>query len=525
MNNPDPTAHPRLWPLAAIAAGALIALLLIWVPESPQRQMQVMQSILAGTVVLLLGLIWLLAASRLPWPHRWRILGILALAAVLPALALRHGGFTGDLVPVLEWRWSTLPGQLSSPDATSMGDEPVAAYPRFLGPQRNATLSGVRLQTDWQRHPPELVWRQSVGPAWSAFAVQGGMAVTQEQNGELETVVARDLRTGERRWTHRDSARHETSLGGVGPRATPTIDGNQVFAVGGTGLLNALDLATGQLLWQRNIIIENGASVPHWGMSASPLVLGDLVVVAAGGPEGHSLVAYSRETGARAWSSGDARAGYSSPTLARLAGVDQILTFNWGSVTGYRADTGALLWQHPWSEETQPIAQPLPLPGDRLLISSGYGVGSALLQLAHAVDTSPAAVDVRVLWESTRLKAKFTNPVFHEGYVYGLDDGILVCLDPETGERRWKRGRYGHGQLILTAGVLLIQAEAGGLHLVMAHPDGHRELASHPALDDKTWNNPALAAPYLLVRNHREAACFRLAMAPPDEVTMVAEAP
>ena len=482
--------------------------------------MQVMQSILVGTVVLLLGLIWLLAASRLPWPHRWRILGVAALVAALPALALRPGGFTGDLVPILEWRWPTLAGQPPSADATSMDDESVAAYPRFLGPLRNAKVSGVRLQTDWQLHPPELVWRQSVGPAWSAFAVQAGAAVTQEQDGELETVVARDLRTGERRWTHRDSARHETSLGGVGPRATPTIDGNQVFTVGGTGLLNALDLSTGTLLWQRNIVIENGASVPHWGMSASPLVLGDLVVVTAGGPEGRSLVAYNRETGDRAWSSGDARAGYSSPTLARLAGVDQILTFNWGSVTGYRADTGALLWQHPWSEETQPVAQPLPLPGDRLLVSSGYGVGSALLQLAPSVDI--AAVDVRVVWESTRLKAKFTNPVYHEGYVYGLDDGILVCLDPETGERRWKRGRYGHGQLILTEGVLLIQAEAGGIHLVLAHPDEHRELASHPALDDKTWNNPALAAPYLLVRNHREAACFRLAMAPPDKV---AEAP
>ena len=155
------------------------------------------------------------------------------------------------------------------------------------------------------------------------------------------------------------------------------------------------------------------------------------------------------------------------------------------------------------------VAQPVPLPGDRLLVSSGYGWGSKLFSLARS---DSGALRPELVWESIRLKAKFSNVVHHQGFIYGLDDGILTCIDLEDGSRRWKRGRYGHGQLILVDDVLLIQAENGDLVLVRATPDAFEEVTRMPALEGKTWNSPALAPPYLLVRNHLEAACYRLEM-------------
>ncbi|NKB68603.1 MAG: hypothetical protein GKR89_16190 [Candidatus Latescibacteria bacterium] len=163
------------------------------------------------------------------------------------------------------------------------------------------------------------------------------------------------------------------------------------------------------------------------------------------------------------------------------------------------------------------MAQPLPLPGNRLLASSGYGVGSKLFTLGRS---GSGVLQPALVWESIRLKAKFSNFVHRQGYIYGLDDGILTCIDVQDGSRQWKGGRYGHGQLMLVDDLLLIQAEQGDLILVKAQPEGLTEVARMPALQGKTWNNPALAPPYLLVRNHLEAACYRLPMLGPDTASL-----
>jgi outer membrane protein assembly factor BamB len=292
------------------------------------------------------------------------------------------------------------------------------------------------------------------------------------------------------------------------------VSGGRVFTVGSNGLLNALDVETGRLLWTRDVVEENGGKVPGWGKSCSPLAVGGLVVVSAGGPGGRSLVAYREESGEPAWAAGDDASGYSSPTLAHVAGRDQILIFNEGSVAGHDPRTGSLLWSHAWPATQPNVAQPVPLPGDRVLFSSGYGIGSKVFR----VSTDGSALAAHLVWESPRLKAKFANAVFHDGTVYGLDDGVLTALDPETGERRWKAGRYGHGQVILAGDLLLVQTEEGELVLVDADPRAHTEVARFQALDGKTWNPPALAAPYLLVRNDREAACYELPVERPTSV-------
>jgi outer membrane protein assembly factor BamB len=246
-------------------------------------------------------------------------------------------------------------------------------------------------------------------------------------------------------------------------------------------------------------------------MSGSPLVFDDRVVVSAGGHAGRSLVAYDAVSGKFLWGDGNDGAGYSSPCLATLVGVRQILIFGSASIAGHDPDTGKLLWSYTWPHGNPHVAVPVVLPGDRVLVSSGYGVGSELLQIKR--DAAGQFTATRI-WKSIRLKAKFTNVVYRDGCIYGLDDGVMVCLDAATGELKWKEGRYGHGQEILVGDLLLVSTEQGGLVLLEPVATGPREVARFAVFHEKTWNPPALAGPYLLLRNDLEAACYRLAIEP-----------
>jgi outer membrane protein assembly factor BamB len=307
-------------------------------------------------------------------------------------------------------------------------------------------------------------------------------------------------------WSDAHRARYDTAIAGVGPRATPTLHGGRVYAQGATGVLVALDLASGRRLWSRDVVGENGAVLAEWGKSGSPLIVDGRVIVNAGG-EGRSLVAYDAATGAPAWAAGSGRASYSSPVLLTIAGRRQVVVLNTSSVAGHDPATGAVLWEAPFPGGQPNVATPLQLADDRVLVSVGYGVGSKAYRVAAA---GGGALQASLLWESPRLKSKFGNLVRHGGFVYGLDDGVLTCLDPDTGERRWKEGRHGHGQLLLVGGLLLVQTEDGELVLIDPSPDAARELARVPLLDGKTWNPPALAGRLLLVRNEREAAAYEL---------------
>jgi outer membrane protein assembly factor BamB len=278
--------------------------------------------------------------------------------------------------------------------------------------------------------------------------------------------------------------------------------------MGATGILSCVQLEDGALRWSKDVVGEYRSSNPTWGNSCSPLVYQDLVVVSAGGRRGRSLVAYDRETGDPVWQGGNAAMGYSSPQARFIAGVEQIIVFNHSSVASHSPSDGHVLWEFPWSKAQPNVTQPLPLPNDRLLVSSGYGVGSALLGISRQEN---GRFKVEKLWQTPRLKAKFTNLVFFQGFVYGLDDGILLCLDPSDGKVRWKKGRYGHGQVILVDEILLLQTEEGELVLIEPNPEEHRELARIQVFGFKTWNPPALAGNFLFVRNEREAACYRLA--------------
>jgi outer membrane protein assembly factor BamB len=393
--------------------------------------------------------------------------------------------------------------------------ETASDFPEFRGRQRDGVAYGPALARDWKSSPPRLLWGYPVGGGYAAFAVSGNTAVTIEQRHKREVVVCYDTNTGQELWIYSYPALFSEWRGGDGPRATPTISGSDVFSLGATGRLVCLDRGTGGEKWVTDTLKDNANLT--WGMSGSPLVYGQVVVVNPGTQKdsaaGRALVAYDRNTGQEVWQAGNNPAAYCSPMLVTLAGQRQILIFDGKGLAGHEAATGKELWRYPWETmEGINVAQPLLLEGDRLFISSGYNKGCSLLQVSQK-NGSWSAAPVWAKETSLALRCRFTSPVAYQGFIYGLDEGILVCLDPSTGKARWKGERYGNGQVLRYEDLLLVLSETGKLALVEANPEKPHELGRFPALEgDKTWNTPALANGKVYVRNHKERACFDLRM-------------
>jgi outer membrane protein assembly factor BamB len=392
--------------------------------------------------------------------------------------------------------------------AASSPESVKPAWPGFRGPDRDGVVAGARIATDWAAAPPAELWRRPIGPGVSSFAVQGDRLYTQEQRGEEEIVACYSLSTGEPIWQHRDTGRFWDSHVGAGPRATPALGAGRVYALGAKGLLNALNAEDGALLWSRDVAAAMGAELPAWGFVSSPLLIGESVVVHVG-----SLVAYDRLSGELRWTGPDAGGSYASPQRLILDGVPQIVLLGHAGLIGVAPDDGNLLWQHAWPGIG--MVQPaLTADGDVLFSMVDNGampVGTRRL----GVGREAGAWVAQERWTSNRLKPSFSPMVVHEGYAFGFDGRIITCIDVARGERQWKGGRYGSGQLLLLADqdLLLVVSERGELALVRALPEGFEELARFPAIEGKTWNQPALVDDILLVRNGEEMAAFRLARA------------
>jgi outer membrane protein assembly factor BamB len=392
-----------------------------------------------------------------------------------------------------------------TPAAAETGPE----WPGFRGPNRDGNIPGVEIETNWATSPPVEMWRRPVGPGWSSFAVRGDLLYTQEQRGDDEVVVCYSVTTGEPVWRHRDAVRFWESNGGAGPRATPTLSGNRVYTLGATGILNALDARDGSVVWSRNATSDAGKKVPYWGIASSPLVVGDLVIVYAG-----ALVAYDLATGEPRWFGAARGVSYSSPHLVTIGGISQIMMLSGEGAASVAPADGTLLWEHAWPGSN--IVQPaLTADGGVLISANGMSGGTGTRRLAVANGAGGWTAEER--WTSIGLKPYFNDFVVHKGHAYGFDGSILACISLEGGKRKWKGGRYGHGQLVLLPDqdLLLVLSEDGELALVRAAPDQFTELARVPALKGKTWNHPALAGDVLLVRNGQEMAAFRLRLKNP----------
>jgi outer membrane protein assembly factor BamB len=545
--------------VVAIALGKQV------VHASVQNGMMGMMLIGYATPAMAIALVaWAAATRGLSTGVRRASLAATILLACGAFTLIRTGGISGDAVSDLHWRWtptpeerllaqageepavrppapaavaapapadatpvapakpasapaaapvvttSPVPSTASEPVPSAAAAEPPAIWPGFRGPNRDSVIRGVKIDTDWTKSPPVEIWRKPVGPGWSSFAVRGDLIYTQEQRGNDEDVSCYSLTSGKLVWRHRDAARFWESNGGAGPRGTPAVHNHRVYTLGATGIVNALDADNGAVVWTRNAAADTGAKLPGWGFAGSPLVVGDLVIVAASG----RLAGYDAATGKPRWTRATAGGGYSSPQRATFDGVEQIVLLSGGGATGVAPADGKLLWAHTW-ESGVSIVQPGFADNGDILLSGGDAMGGIGVRRI-AVTRRTAGWTAEERWSSRGLKPYFNDFVVHKGQAYGFDGNILACIDLTDGTRKWKGGRYGNGQLVLLPeqDLLLVLSEEGELALVKAAPDQFTEVAHGPAvLEGKTWNHPVMVGDVLLVRNDHEMAAYRLTLA------------
>ncbi len=527
--------------------GALVLMIVALVATSRILHKSIATGMMGGMFVLyaipvlsLAFVAWAVASRRLAvGPRRAAMVATILLACGVWTL-VRTDGITGDGASQFAWRWSATPEErllaqagdqpAALPSAPAAAETPKeqlvakaddkpaalpsapaavgtgAGWPGFRGPNRDSIIRGVRIKTDWSASPPVELWRRSIGPGWSSFAVRGNLFYTQEQRGNDEVVACYNLTIGKLVWRHRDAARFWESNAGAGPRGTPTLSNGRVYTFGATGILNVLDAGNGAVMWSRNAASDTDTKVPDWGFASSPLVVDDIVIVAAAG----KLVAYDVATGKPRWFGPAGGWGYSSPHLVTIDGAAQILLLNGSGAISVAPADGTRLWEHRWPGDG--IVQPALTADGDVLIGTGSGISGGVGMRRVSVEHGPGGWTVEERWTSIGLKPYYNDFVVHKGHAFGFDGSILACIELTDGKRKWKGGRYGHGQLVLLPDqdLLLVLSEEGELALVRATPDQFTELARFRVLEGKTWNHPVLVGDLLLARNGEQMAAFRL---------------
>jgi len=437
----------------------------------------------------------------------------------------RNDGIWGDFQTSLHWRWiptaeerflasiehdGALPkgvaGETSSDETMD-----VVEWPEFRGPHRDGTVNNVVLDTDWQAHPPKELWRRQVGPGWSSFAVAGHSLFTQEQRGDNEVIACYDADTGAQKWIHESPVRFWESVAGPGPRATPTLKDGRLFAVGGTGLVHCLNPSTGVVIWQRDLEKDAERKPLTWGFSSSPLVVGDKVIVYAGGADDKGVFAYDIQSGEPRWKVPAGDHSYSSPQLATVGGHDWVLMLTNAGLGAIDPASGKNAWMYEWKYSGYRALQPLVIGQTGILLGTGMGTGTRRVD----VTVADSGQEFKDRWTSLDMKPDFNDYVAHKGYLYGFDHNIFACVDLESGKRLWKKGRYGNGQVLLLpeADQLLVLTETGEIVLLRTNPKELEELARTKVFSDKTWNHPVLVRNRLYVRNCEEAVCLEVPLA------------
>lgn len=532
-----PASSKKLFILAAI----IISILRIAQPMD--LAMTNALSAMVAILTLALYFVWLIFRSNLPIRTRKRIGITGCLVVVIAVSVFKVTAVDGFLIPTIRLRWSVTPDQhLASINDEILSQNTFSAttghfdFPKFLGPK------GQPLITDavWNEAPlttqaVRQKWRRPIGAGWSAYSAVSieanqedtksvsGIAVTMQQRDNEEITTAVDIESGSPIWAVISQGRHETVLGGIGPRSTPTIHKGKAYALGAFGILNCIEIATGDLIWTHDLFEIIGsspkedASIISWGRSSSPLVVDDLVIVPLGGKPGnpsHSLIAFDSETGAEKWRAGDRQVSYSSPIVTTLDGKRQIVIVTENNVEGHGIADGSLLWQYnDWtgfSNSRASTSQPIPISDTDILLTKGYGYGAARIKISQSTAGDLPFTATEIWTNPTVLKTKYTNVVIVGSEIIGLSDGVLQSVDIETGESNWKKGRFGHGQILMVTDILIVQNENGALHFLRLQERGFKELLEIEAMSDLSWANLCLFENQLLIRNSVETVCYEL---------------
>ena len=379
----------------------------------------------------------------------------------------------------------------------------------YRGPNSEGIYKEQPILTDWPKDGPKVVWRKLIGDGHSSFSIAKGLAFTIEQHDENEVIAAFSVKTGEIKWKYEYPARFEEYFGGVGPRSTPTWNKDRIYALGAKGQLNCLDANSGKVLWQQNIIEENKSEVPYWGVSTSPFIYKDSVILSPGGQNDNAIIALNADSGKMIWKKHNGNQVYSTPTLLNILNEEQLIVALEGKILSINPNNGELLWSHKWKiyVNNHNIAQPAQLNDDTLLVTAGYGTGAEAFQIIR----DGGKMRTKILWKSKLLKTKFSSAIYWDGFIYGLNESRLVCLNAKDGSLKWRGNNYGYGKIVAASGHLIILGDSGDLALVEMNPNTFSEKIEFKALEGgRTWNYPALSNGLLFIRNSNEMACFDL---------------
>jgi len=378
----------------------------------------------------------------------------------------------------------------------------AAVWPQWRGPNRDGISKETGLLKQWPAEGPPLVWKAAgAGRGYSSFSIADGKLFTMGLRGDREFVVAFDLATGKEAWAtaHGSAFRNDR---GDGPRGTPTVDGDRVYALGGSGDLSVLDARTGKIVWTKNVLKEFGGSNITWGISESPLVIGNKVLVNPGGP-GASIVALNKTDGAVIWKSQSDRAGYSSAIPVDVNGGTQVVFFTSERAVGLDLKDGRLLWEYSRpANNVANVATPI-VRANRVFISSDYGTGGGVVEIKP--DNK-----AQEIWFTKDMRNHHSSSVLIGDYLYGFSSAILTAIKFDTGEIAWRDRSVGKGSLVYADGNLYCFSENGVVGLVEATPTGYKEKGRFRIPQDSlpTWTHPVVAGGRLYLRDQDTIYAF-----------------
>jgi outer membrane protein assembly factor BamB len=381
-------------------------------------------------------------------------------------------------------------------------------WPQWRGPRQDGISRETGLLNQWPEKGPAELWRVPLGEGFSGVSVVGERAFTLFGAADGEFAAAFQTANGKPIWKTRlsDLLKLTTDYGD-GPRATPAVDAGKVYVLSGKGALRCLDAADGHPIWGCDLLEKFGGKPPEFGFSATPVVMGEMLVIVAGRGKGKSLVAFNKNSGDVLWTALDDRIGCSTPSEVTIDGVSQIIVLTGEAVVSVAPKDGKEYWRKGWTTTLDAnVATPV-ISGNRLFISSGYGTGCALFELS-VKEGKPAAEE---LWANKEMKNYMSTSVLVDGYLYGFNDTRLACLDFRTGKTKWKTSGFNRGSLLAADGKLIIYGAQGLLALAEISPDDYKELSRFQLWDERTWTVPTLSGGRLFVRNEKELVCLKVA--------------